>query len=289
MCRLFGFRSVINSQVHSSLVHTENALSAQSNKHPDGWGVAYYREGIPHLIKSMEKAIDDQIFMKVSGVVRSQTVLAHIRKATQGQLSLLNSHPFQYGKWVFAHNGNLKNFSQYKAKLIEYIDPELRSFILGNTDSEVIFYLLLSLLKKKSLLKQTAPKLSELKDVTEALCKIITTYSGELYGGSENKPEENHLTFILTSGDIMVAFQGGQNLNYSTHKSKCPERESCPFLTGSCETKANNLEKVNHLIFSSEDLKGENIWYPLNKGELVGVDSDMHFCKLKVNVSFTND
>ena len=64
MCRLFGFKSVISSQVHSSLIHTENALRIQSNNHPDGWGVAYYREGIPHIIKSMEKAVDDHIFLK---------------------------------------------------------------------------------------------------------------------------------------------------------------------------------------------------------------------------------
>lgn len=289
MCRLFGFRSVINSQVHSSLVQTENALSIQSNEHPDGWGVAYYREGVPHLIKSVKKAVDDQIFMKVSGIVKSQTVLAHIRKATQGQLSLLNSHPFQYGKWVFAHNGNLKNFNSYKSSLLNYIDVELRSFILGHTDSEVIFYLLLSLIKKKSLLSASQIKFSDLKDVIETLCHIITSYSGELYGGGDNNPEENHLTFILTSGDMMVALQGGQNLSYSTHKSRCPDRESCRFLEENCESKADHLQKVNHLILSSENLKGENMWYPLSKGELVGVDSRMNFHKLKINIPFSQD
>ena len=55
MCRLFGFKSIINSQVHKSLVHTDNAFASQSTKHPDGWGVAYYREDVPHLIKSMDR------------------------------------------------------------------------------------------------------------------------------------------------------------------------------------------------------------------------------------------
>ena len=41
MCRLFGFRSVIPSQVHQSLVGAENALMLQSDRHPDGWGVAW--------------------------------------------------------------------------------------------------------------------------------------------------------------------------------------------------------------------------------------------------------
>src|SRR5690554_1518871 len=97
MCRLFGFRSVINSQVHSSLLDAENSLSAQSVKHPDRWGLAYYLDDAPHLVKSSDTALNNSLFKKVSGIVSSQTVMAHIRKATQGEHSMLNSHPFQYG------------------------------------------------------------------------------------------------------------------------------------------------------------------------------------------------
>lgn len=288
MCRLFGFRSVINSAVHSSLVQTENALSLQSVKHPDGWGVAYYREGIPHVIKSIQMAVDDHIFHKVSGVVSSQTVIAHLRKATQGNLSILNSHPFQYGKWIFAHNGNLKNFDQYKTSLLEYIDPELRRFILGTTDSEVIFYLLLTLLKKKNLLSKTNPKIEDLKEVTELLCEIITSHSGPLYRGIDNNPTENHLTFVLTSGEFMVALQGGQSLKYSTYKTACSENKSCSYYAPACESAVQNLQPVNHLIFSSEDLQGENVWQSMKHGELVGVDENMKFFKFQLKIDFSS-
>ena len=81
MCRLFGFRSVIPSQVHRSLLSAENALVWQSERHPDGWGVAYFVGGIPHLIKSAETAIQDSLFRRVSGIVSSHTVVAHLRKA----------------------------------------------------------------------------------------------------------------------------------------------------------------------------------------------------------------
>jgi glutamine amidotransferase len=97
MCRLFGFRSVLNSQVHRSLLSAENALSVQSGSHPDGWGVAYYQGGFPHLIRSPSTAYNDAVFAHVSGVVASETVVAHIRKATQGALTQLNTHPFQFG------------------------------------------------------------------------------------------------------------------------------------------------------------------------------------------------
>src|SRR5690554_429637 len=144
MCRLFGFRSVILSQVHRSLVSADNALMNQSTAHPDGWGVAYYVEGYPHVIKSASTAVSDTLFQRVSGIVSSETVVAHLRKATVGSLSIINSHPFQYGNWIFAHNGQIPNFSHYREAVRAQISPVYRRFILGDTDSEVIFYLLLS-------------------------------------------------------------------------------------------------------------------------------------------------
>lgn len=44
--------------------------------------------------------------------IKSLNVIAHIRKATQGGVTIENTHPFIreiWGQnWVFAHNGNLK-------------------------------------------------------------------------------------------------------------------------------------------------------------------------------------
>ena len=57
MCRLFGFRSVIQSQVHRSLVAAENCLAVQSEAHRDGWGVAWYLARAPHLIKGTSAAL----------------------------------------------------------------------------------------------------------------------------------------------------------------------------------------------------------------------------------------
>ena len=71
MCRLFGFRSVIPSQVHRSLVAADNALGRQSEAHPDGWGVAFYVDGAPHVTRSASHALGDALFHRVSGVVSS--------------------------------------------------------------------------------------------------------------------------------------------------------------------------------------------------------------------------
>ena len=72
----------------------------------------------------------------------------------------------------------------------------------------------------------------------------------------------------------MVAHQGGKNLFYSTYKTKCSERDSCPSFTDECEN-ATKTGFVNHLIFASEPLSGENIWIPFDLGQFIGVDSKM--------------
>ena len=62
MCRIFGFRSVLQSGVHQSLIDADNAIIQQSQRHPDGWGVAYYKMGSPHVIKIESQAKECKIF-----------------------------------------------------------------------------------------------------------------------------------------------------------------------------------------------------------------------------------
>jgi len=274
MCRLFGFRSVIPSQVHQSLVGAENALMLQSDRHPDGWGVAYYVANYPHLIKSASQAMDDHLFKHVSGIVSSETVIAHVRAATHGVLSLVNSHPFQFGRWIFAHNGNIPNFENVRENLIAQIPPVKRRFILGNTDSEVFFYLLLDNMERRYDLHRSGYPLEEIESAIRQTIDQIQEASG-LCCFDDN---ELYLTFVITNGETMAAHQGGKELLFSTHKTCCPERDSCPSFSNSCEAP---LESgfVNHLIFSSEALHGTNVWAAMRDGEIVGVDWRMRLQK----------
>lgn len=288
MCRLFGFKSIINSQVHSSLVSADNTLHDLSQKHPDGWGVAYYLEKTPHLIKSIDCAMEDHIFQKVSGVVSSQTVIAHIRKATQGTHTILNSHPFQYGKWIFAHNGNIKNFEKVKEDLLKRVDPDLKRYILGTTDSEIFFFILLTELKKKHPLDNPEVSSEILIEVVESTVKDIVDIIGKLNHNTNPVDSENYLTFIFSSGSTMLAFNGGQDLHCCTYKTSCPEKDSCPSFAPCCEAPPGTDKKVNHLIFSSELISGPNYWEKLKKGEVIGVDSEMKLFKKQFDVEFEN-
>ncbi len=251
--------------VHSSLVAADNALGVQSEHHPDGWGVAYYIDGAPHLTKSSASALGDNLFKRVSGIVSSETVVAHIRKATQGNLSVLNAHPFQYGRWVFAHNGDIPEFEEVRDTLLKEIAPRLRRFVLGETDSEVIFFLFLSQLQRQGPLASNLgveEVMVALRDTVARVREVCDT------------PQRGHsslLTLLTTNGTSLAATQGGKDLHWSTHKTRCPDRDHCPSLAPECEA-PTKTGFVNHLLLSSEPLSGENVWQPMQPGEVIGVD-----------------
>ena len=272
MCRLFGFRSVIQSQVHRSLMDADNALGAQSNEHPDGWGVAHYVDGAPHITRSPTTAINCTLFRRVSGVVASETVLAHVRRATAGDLSVLNCHPFQYGKWVMAHNGDIRGFDAQREALLQRVAPRLRRHILGDTDSEVLFFIFLTHLSQQGPLsgrlgvEETANALQTTLEEVRALCD------------TDRNEEPSLLTAIVTDGTTMVAAQGGKELFWSTYKTRCGDRFTCPSLSAECES-PTTTGYVNHLIFSSEAIEGENVWLPMEAGEMIGVDWRMRLLR----------
>jgi predicted glutamine amidotransferase len=267
MCRLFGFRSVIPSQVHRSLLAAENALGVQSNQHRDGWGVAFYVDGSPHVTRSPLTAVGDALFHRLSGVVASQTVLAHVRRATHGDKTVFNCHPFQYGRWVFAHNGDVARFAEQRETLLEHVAPALRRFILGETDSEIVFFLFLTELSRFGALGVRSSLDSALSAMRATVQRVRALC---------DQPEANvhsSLTLIATDGETLVATQGGKELFVSTYKTRCADRDRCASLSSACE--APTTGSVNHLVLSSEPVHGENVWLPLEPGDMIGIDESM--------------
>ena len=234
--------------------------------------------GAPHLIKMDGQARDSHIFQKVSGVVSSNTVIAHIRKSTVGKTSALNTHPFQYGPWVFAHNGNVMNFAQCRQAFISNIHKDLGPFVLGDTDSEVLFYYLLTLMKKRGYLENFELDEEATQIILSEFVQDIEKIAGPL-SESTGDYDKNYLTFLLTNGDYLLGFNGGQSLLYSTHKKRCPERNTCSYFKEICETEAHSGDRIHHLLVSSEVIQNENIWNPMAFKSYVAVKSGLQFFK----------
>lgn len=116
-----------------------------TSDHCDGFGIAFFEEKMGRLFIDDQSALHSPIAELIRHYpIKSKNVIAHIRKATQGKISLENTHPFTrelWGRqWVFAHNGDLKGF---QAPLNGRFTP------IGHTDSEHAFCYLLDQLVEK--------------------------------------------------------------------------------------------------------------------------------------------
>jgi predicted glutamine amidotransferase len=277
MCRLFGFRSAVDSRIHQSLVAAENALAMQSNQHRDGWGISYYIDQFPHLIRNDEQALNDVLFRELSGVVATRTFVAHIRQATAGEVRVLNCHPFQHGRWTFAHNGEIGGWNrpEVRERVRECVDERFRRYLLGDTDSESMFYIFLShLARGVDNIQEAGVRLDQVGTAVQQMLDRVRETVSDPTDAAEHK-----LTVLLTNGNVMLACRYRRELHYSTHKTRCPERATCyAFEPNRCEADVGQDGIVKHLVIASEPVaEGPNVWHELHEGAYVGVDHGMNF------------
>jgi len=133
MCRILGSVSTEPISIEHELLHAENPLIQQSEDHDSGWGMAVYREADceqPDLVRFPEAAYTDGEFRRATSM-RGRIFNAHLRRATLGGLTLINTHPFVMGEYSFSHNGTVIRYP----KLLEPgVDKPQ-----GDTDSEHLF------------------------------------------------------------------------------------------------------------------------------------------------------
>ena len=130
--------SLIDQSLHSRLgVETTNG---------DGFGVGWYGTDAqtPAVFHSIEPAWNDRNLREVAGHVQSPLFLAHIRASTGTAVQQTNCHPFRHGRWLWVHNGLVRDFHLIKRELALAVDESLYPHMEGSTDSEMLFYLALT-------------------------------------------------------------------------------------------------------------------------------------------------
>lgn len=134
--------------LHLTSPQAEAALVKRQHDFPtngEGFGVAWKgRNGTVGRFRSTAPAWNSVNLRSLASQIESNTVLAHVRADPGGTTSEQNCHPFVHGKWMFQHNGTVGGFFHLKRELTMDVDPDLYPYILGNTDSEVLFYLALT-------------------------------------------------------------------------------------------------------------------------------------------------
>ena len=171
----------MNSRLPASLTLSFTGFSQRggcTDHHTDGWGIAFFESdsatpdqpgrGVRYFVDKEGAATSPIANMLRTYPIKSHNVIAHVRKATVGAVTLENCHPFVrelWGRyWVFAHNGDLKNYAPY-------LHGSFRP--VGSTDSELAFCWLLQELDKSH---AGVPSVEELTHTLRELVPQIASH-----------------------------------------------------------------------------------------------------------------
>lgn len=130
--------NLIDQSLHSRLgVETTNG---------DGFGVGWYAPDLaaPAVLRDVGPAWNNRNLHDVASHVRSGLFFAHIRATTGTAVQQTNCHPFRKERWLWMHNGVIKEFRRLRRDLALAVDPALYSDIEGSTDSELMFFIALT-------------------------------------------------------------------------------------------------------------------------------------------------
>ncbi len=129
-------RSLIDQSLHSR----EGATTTNG----DGFGVGWYDGETPRLYRSIHPAWNDRNLRELAAGISSPLFFSHIRAATGTAIQETNTHPFRHGRWLWMHNGLIREFARMRRELVLAVDDSLFASIEGTTDSEAMFYLALT-------------------------------------------------------------------------------------------------------------------------------------------------
>ncbi|MDR0219119.1 MAG: class II glutamine amidotransferase [Enterobacteriaceae bacterium] len=144
MCELLG----MSANVPTDIIFSLSGLiqrGGNTGPHKDGWGITFYEGAGYRTFKDHQPSYHSPVARFIQGYpIKSEAIIAHIRQANRGNVSLANTHPFTrelWGKyWTYAHNGQLKGYRKLHTGNYRPV---------GETDSEWAFCWILHQLSTK--------------------------------------------------------------------------------------------------------------------------------------------
>ncbi len=222
----------------------------------DGWGLAFYEGLDARLYKEPERSCDSALLKFIeSRRLPSRQILAHIRHATHGGVTLANTQPFvrELGgrTHVFAHNGHLDGIAD--------LVPAERFRPIGEADSEIAFCLLLERLQPLWSAGAVAP--------LDARLAIVKNFAAEMR-------ELGPANFLYADGDALFA-HGHERIQADgaiTPPGLWRLQRCCPFDADGVVDPARSAgaEGQELVVIASVPLTEES-WTPFAEGEVIVV------------------
>ena len=153
MCRWLAYYgdpipidTLVFRRQHSLIDQSLHARQGATTTNGDGFGIGWYdmEGGEPGVYRSVHPAWNDRNLRELAAHIRSPLFFAHIRASTGTAVQETNAHPFRRGRWLFMHNGLVRDFARLRRDLLFAVEPSLLPEIEGSTDSELLFHLALT-------------------------------------------------------------------------------------------------------------------------------------------------
>lgn len=174
--------------------HEHNVGIKGKFRHEDGWGIAYWNGNSWKIEKSTCACYKDSAIEKLRGVETNVAVL-HARYALKGDVSLENTHPFQFGNYLFCHNGQMDDDVKYLTKVFH---------LKGQTDSEKLFYSILSHLQEGKEAESIKEFFSRMTFFSALNCMLVTPKNVFIALKTDKSTPKYHTTKMLRKNGMLV-------------------------------------------------------------------------------------
>lgn len=210
MARLMGIMANRRDRMAAVAHQERDALTSelQDSSAVSGIGIGFY-QGDEVLHKKQPRRESEPVTWNafLEGV-KTDCALMHARRPTVGDFRSENTHPFRYRRWLFAHTGTIDRFEAIRDGLRNAVHGFLLRNIRGQTDSELLFYVVLSFLHDAGRLDDRSVTGDDVDLAMRAAVSLVDRLSAEV---GAPKPE---LNILLTNGVLMAAMSRGSKLHY---------------------------------------------------------------------------
>jgi predicted glutamine amidotransferase len=257
MCRLFALHAGERDVAAEFwLLDAPTSIAQQSERNADGYGMAALTAGRGMiLIRNPVQASEDPAYRHLARRLVACEMLVHLRYASTGGVSLLNTHPFSQDGRLFAHNGVVGDLDRIEARLGSH-----RAMVMGDTDSERYFALITLAIREAG------------GDVRAGIIAAVREMAGEY--------ELYSLNFVL--GDIghIWAFRYPEHNPLHLHRRRPGGPSGDDPLdeadaAGTFRLHSNDGSAAPLVVIASERISDEPGWEEIHPGELVHVGPDL--------------
>lgn len=287
MCRFIGYLgndillADILSRPENSLIR--QSLKAKERPEPvngDGFGLGWYTpeiSGDPCVFTAITPAWSNRNLLNLIEHTRSRCFFAHIRAASPGmRVSEANCHPFQFGRFLWMHNGTIEGFDLIKRRLRQSLPDDIYRSINGTTDSEHAFAVFMNLLEERSGVTSAAI-------LADGLVKTIWQLEGWAADAGIKTP--SIYNFAVTDGCNIATIRYVSDDAIEPISLYVSKRGKCDAFHGEWETMTDCFAETNGIVVSSERLTDQiGGWTRVEPNRVVLIDN-----KLNVDVRAVTD